>query len=493
MAMAVAPKTIWNQHQLTIILTLIQIIFLIVFILFSEHSAGAQPGRTPEIEAPVKYTDFQDIHLALVLGFAFLIAFLRRYSYASFGFTLLLTALTIEWALIIRGLASEEFANSKNGRFPISIYSLVKADFTAAVVLIAFGALAGKLSPVQYLIVALAAGGASIGNECLVLKSLGIQDVGGSAVVHLFGAIFGIVAAKILSKPTWKNQQDYGSVYHSDLISFIGAGVLWVFFPAFNAVNTVADARYRAIINSYVALVASAVAAFLTSQFLSKIKHFNIRHVVSASLAGGVALGATANILLHPWHAFVVGSIAGIVSILSFVFITPKLDAKWGVHDSRGVLSLHGIPGFIGIVASAAFLALYPDNTYPVNSKIIAAERDNLGQAGIQLLAIIVTIAVAAIAGVITGFILNVKIWNQVLPENLFSDNQFFALPEDFDFTSRVIGQIDHVEISKQPVLPVGPTTSGTQEEMINLTSAEAIAEETKVSEVTHTQETPAV
>uniref|UniRef100_A0A915CYW7 Ammonium transporter AmtB-like domain-containing protein n=1 Tax=Ditylenchus dipsaci TaxID=166011 RepID=A0A915CYW7_9BILA len=448
--MAADAKSKWNQHQFTIVLTIFQILFLILFAVFSEHKAGALPGGFPETEAQIKYTDFQDIHIAVIVGFGFLVAFLRRYSFASFGISLLLAAFAIEWALIVRGFLSDEF--SANRKFNFSIYGLINADFTAAVVLISFGVLFGKLSPIQYLMLAVLEVPVAVANEWLVVKYLKVQDVGGSAIIHLFAAVFGLVVSRITLNKNWAVSEDQDSVYHSEVFTFIGAAFLWVFWPAFNAVNTVGDARYRAIINSYIALVASTVVAFLVSQAVSKTHHFNIRHIVSASLAGGVALGATANLLLQPWHAFVVGSVAGIISILSFQYITPSFNNKWSIADTRGVLSLHGLPGLVGVLASAIFLFIYPSNAFPETSKILAAGRNANEQALYQLLAAVVTIVVGAVGGVITGVLLKASFWNQVHAKEYFSDGQFFNVPEDYEFTTRVTSKIDRVEINEKVV-----------------------------------------
>lgn len=46
---------------------------------------------------------FQDVNIMVVLGFAFLLAFLRRYGFSSAGFSLFLAALGVQWALIVNG------------------------------------------------------------------------------------------------------------------------------------------------------------------------------------------------------------------------------------------------------------------------------------------------------------------------------------------------------------------------------------------------------
>lgn len=49
-----------------------------------------------------------------------------------------------------------------------------------------------------------------------------MTDIGGAIVVHLFGAFFGLAASRVLFKAQWNSSEHFGSVYHSDLFSFIG-------------------------------------------------------------------------------------------------------------------------------------------------------------------------------------------------------------------------------------------------------------------------------
>ena len=45
-------------------------------------------------------------------------------------------------------------------------------------------------------------------------------------------------------------------------------------------------------------------------------------HIQNATLAGGVAVGTSADMMIHPIGALVIGSLAGILSVVGFKYIT---------------------------------------------------------------------------------------------------------------------------------------------------------------------------
>ena len=47
----------------------------------------------------------------------------------------------------------------------------------------------------------------------------------------------------------------------------------------------------------------------------------SMEHIQNATLAGGVAVGASADMMLTPGGAIVVGALAGILSTLGFKFV----------------------------------------------------------------------------------------------------------------------------------------------------------------------------
>lgn len=55
-----------------------------------------------------------------------------------------------------------------------------------------------------------------------------------------------------------------------------------------------------------------------------------------------------------------------------------------------------------------------------------------------------------------SGFILRLPIWNQVREKEYFSDLDYFDVPEDFDFSTRVTSHIERVELTEERVRLTG-------------------------------------
>ena len=53
-------------------------------------------------------------------------------------------------------------------------------------------------------------------------------------------------------------------------------------------------------------------------------KKFVMEHIQNATLAGGVAIGAVADLLVGPWAALTIGSMAGMICVFGFNNITVK-------------------------------------------------------------------------------------------------------------------------------------------------------------------------
>jgi len=85
--------------------------------------------------------------------------------------------------------------------------------------------------------------------------------------------------------------------------------------------------------------------------------------IQNATLAGGVAVGSSSDLVISAWGAILIGCIAGAVSCVGFVRIKEWVYLNLGLHDTCGVNYLHGLPGIIGCIAGAISCASASDYT----------------------------------------------------------------------------------------------------------------------------------
>ena len=117
------------------------------------------------------------------------------------------------------------------------------------------------------------------------------------------------------------------------------------------------NGRHRAVINTVLAISSSCIVTFFASKELHG-KRFEIVDIQNATLAGGVAMGAAANMRTSPWAAMFIGTIAGLLSTGGFASLQPRL-AQWiQLYDTCGIHNLHGMPGLLGGLASVIFTGL---------------------------------------------------------------------------------------------------------------------------------------
>ncbi|XP_030200593.1 ammonium transporter Rh type A [Gadus morhua] len=400
----------------------LEVVTIILFALFAEYDDGKGHGHHPEPgnstphaapEDPMSlYPMFQDVHVMIFIGFGFLMTFLKRYGFSSVGGNLLLAAFGLQWGLLTQG-----FWHLTDGKIKINIFKIINADFSTATVLISFGAVLGKTSLVQLLIMTVLEIGIFAINEHLVANVFEANDVGASMIIHAFGAYFGLAVARVLYRPGLKNgHENDGSVYHSDLFAMIGTVFLWMFWPSFN--SAIAEPGYTqlmAVINTYLSLAACVVSAYAISCLVEHKGKLDMVHIQNATLAGGVAVGTCADMNIGPFGAMLIGFVAGIISTLGFKYLSPILAAKLGIQDTCGVHNLHGMPGILGGLAGIVAVAL--------------GKKD--GKAAMQAAALASSLGFALVGGVITGFIMKLPFWAQPPDQNCFDDSIYWEVPEE--------------------------------------------------------------
>jgi ammonium transporter Rh len=338
----------------------------------------------------------------LLVGFAFVFVFLRKYGYGATTATYIVTAVGLPLYMYIRstGIFSASSVPSN------TITSLLLAEFAVASGLIAMGFVLGRIRGYQYLILALIFIPAYMINERLVLDggagfTKGFMDAAGSIVLHAFGAYFGLGMSIALT--TVKHRQaSIESDATTDKFSMLGSMMFWLFWPSFCCALVPFSQFEQTAINTVLALCGATVVTFLASMGLRKGK-VAIGDMANAVLAGGVAIGATCNVVTE-WQALFIGCLAGCITTAGFVFVQPFLFKKFGILDTCGIHNLHGMSGLLG--GFAAVVAV------PAIAKA-------------ELSGMVLTVALALTAGLICGVVLKAT----GTKKELYEDKEDFSVP----------------------------------------------------------------
>ncbi len=293
----------------------------------------------------LKYDRAIQVMAMLLVGFGFLMVFLRNYGRSTLTATFLLVSVALPIYMLLDSTGI--FGDTHN----VEINRLVLAEFAAASLLICAGACLGRLKMQQYILLALFFIPLYMLNEWILFKNgfglIGRDifiDTGGSIVIHAFGALFGMgVATAITSKS--ETVTPIESDYTSDRFSMLGSMVLWVFWPSFCAALVAPELVPSTAVNVVLALCGSTLATYAVS--FSLRRNILISDIANASLAGGVAIGATCSSANHP-TAFVIGVLGGVLSTCGFAIIQPRIEKTFRMIDTCGVSNLHGWPGLMG-------------------------------------------------------------------------------------------------------------------------------------------------
>jgi ammonium transporter Rh len=375
------------------------------FLAATGTTAWAQgPDTAQAVARQVEQYNFSVHILAMLLvGFGFLMVFVRKYGCAATTGTYLVVGAGIPLYLFLRsaGVLCAE---------PVAVHTvgaLLLAEFACASGLIAMGAVLGRIRTWQYALLAALLVPAYLLNEWLVLDgglgvTRGFVDAAGSVSIHAFGAYFGLGLAVALTRARHL-RQPVESDATSERFSMLGSMVLWMFWPSFCSAVVPAEQMPQAALNTVLALCGATLATYFLSALLRHGRP-SFGDMANGALAGGVAVGATCNVLA-PAGAFVLGILAGALCVVGYVAVQPRLQARFRILDTCGVHNLHGLPGLLGGLAA---VLVFP------------------GRAAAQLTGILVTVALALATGLVGGLLIRVT----GEKESAYQDEDEFALAD---------------------------------------------------------------
>jgi len=215
------------------------------------------------------------------------------------------------------------------------------------------------------------------------LRNLGALDFAGGNVVHISSGVSGLVAALVIGK----RKKLKTITPHNLPMTLIGAALLWFGWFGFNAGSALAVNGVA--LNAFITTNTSAAAAALAWAICELVVR---KKVSSLGIASGIVVGLVAITpgagFVSPMASLVIGGFGGVLCYYFVTVVKPKL----GYDDALDAFGCHGIGGIWGGIATGIF-ASKAINSAGANGLI----HGNIKLVGIQLIAIVATIAYSAI------------------------------------------------------------------------------------------------
>lgn len=221
------------------------------------------------------------------------------------------------------------------------------------------------------------------------LADYGALDFAGGTVVHIASGVTALVAAKMLGRRVGFGQEKMDP--HDVTMTVLGAALLWFGWYGFNAGSALAADGLAA--NAFVVTTLAAAMGALTWMTISWIRHGHpsVLGAAVGAIAGLVGITPAAG-FVSPASAIAIGFGAGIFCF----FAVDLLKQRAGIDDALDVFAVHGVGGIWGAIATGIFA--------DVSINGIGADGllyGNADQVVKQIVAVVATIAYAAIASVV--------------------------------------------------------------------------------------------
>merc|ERR1719502_806516 len=128
----------------------------------------------------------------------------------------------MEWSMVVVPIVHSVMqGHAPFANLTIDTVMLIEGDFGAAAVLITFGGLLGKVGPLQLLIVGLIEIVVYAINFNFTAGIIGTLDVGGSLVIHAFGAYFGLACSYVITRKRAFDHPKNTATRTSDLFAMV--------------------------------------------------------------------------------------------------------------------------------------------------------------------------------------------------------------------------------------------------------------------------------
>lgn len=190
------------------------------------------------------------------------------------------------------------------------------------------------------------------------LAQMGFHDFAGSTAVHMVGGVASLIGAKMIGARIGKYNAD-GTVNaipgHSIPLGALGVFLLWFGWFGFNGASTVCATGDDALVSMgaiFITTNMAAAAAATATMIYTWIRYGkpDVSMTLNGVLAGLVAITAGCD-MVSPAGALIIGLIAGVLVVAAVEFFDQKLK----IDDPVGAISVHGVCGAFGTLATGLF------------------------------------------------------------------------------------------------------------------------------------------
>ena len=395
----------FGKTVLSLVIFAVVAVFSLVLVVGTSAAADYTTGGDATLEN-FKFVKNIMIWFMLMLV-AFLMLFIKKYEWGVALAVLLSAAGSFIVYLAIQDFILDAYVWNQD--------VMLMGVICAITVVIAIGCFLGTVKMWQYLFVGLLFAPVFCLVELFmageIVESIVAFDPGGSILVHMCAAYFGVGVAIGIREKRAFNEPMYTTT-HSVSFVWLAAMLLWVLWPSFVTALLPMEEVFWGMMTCYLAGMGSILSAWVVCTLVQK--KVNPLIYTYAMLAGPVAIGAPL-ILVGPWAAIVIGLIAGAFSALSFIFLHPRLCKAIGVLDVMGVHNLHGVGGWIGMIASVCAMAYLGGMGDFITGNIVSA-----------VFVAVVTLALGAVIGVVLRLTRG-----KMVDEDLFIDDVDFIKTEE--------------------------------------------------------------
>ncbi|KAK7884895.1 hypothetical protein WMY93_028018 [Mugilogobius chulae] len=180
--------------------------------------------------------------------------------------------------------------------------------------------------------------------------------------------------------------------------------------------------------------------------------------IQNVTLAGGVTVGASVDMMISPAAAYALGIAGATACMVGYKYLSPFLARHCRIQDQCGIHNLHGLTGLISCAAGICAILwaseeVYGPSLYEIFShrapleddpqflklhKLVPSLVPGLGrtaqeQALFQAAAVALAIGVSLFGGIFTGFVLKLPGLAAPPYEQCFDDELFFDVPYNYN------------------------------------------------------------